>query len=400
MDYLRKRTKTSVIAKNKLINSVFFVRIKIDKYYKQYINTLIKTMKENKPISKSKLAKKQFLQILVAIATLAYGTSRVMHHHKDDKQSKTTGMVVNTQPKTEHTAAQHKPDPQKNQTSHPSHKACLKMIKGVIGNNTHIDPYNKSCVEALHTAAEWGHVDIIQTLIDAGINMNAPDKYGDTALEKAVFHGHTDVVKALLDRSITIKTTKNRPILHEAVFWERTDIIQLLIDFGVDVNETDRYGNTALHIAAAQGSEKNVHLLINAKANTNSKNIFGITPLHEAVKQQHIHIIQTLLKHGVDANESDSHGRTALHLSVQMKNPDIVKVLLNAKVKTNIQDKDGSTAMDKAQDLDHNKEREFIIHMLKEAIKKNPAQNNIAEKDPSDLKNITPLVAKSKKTTR
>jgi ankyrin repeat protein len=46
-------------------------------------------------------------------------------------------------------------------------------------------------------AASEGHTDIVRALIDAGVDVNAKDNYGPTALEVAALNGHTDIVDLL-----------------------------------------------------------------------------------------------------------------------------------------------------------------------------------------------------------
>lgn len=51
---------------------------------------------------------------------------------------------------------------------------------------------------ALHFAADYGHVDIIEYLISKGANVNLKDKHGITPLLAAIYEEHTDCVKMLL----------------------------------------------------------------------------------------------------------------------------------------------------------------------------------------------------------
>jgi ankyrin repeat protein len=51
---------------------------------------------------------------------------------------------------------------------------------------------------------------------------------------------------------------------------------------GVDVNAGDEYGCTALSLVAKKGFVDCVKLLLDAKADVNKANHFGITPLHWA----------------------------------------------------------------------------------------------------------------------
>lgn len=52
---------------------------------------------------------------------------------------------------------------------------------------------------ALHVAASEGHTDIVQLLLDKGLDPLAPDKEGKTALHGAAFAGHVSVIRTLLE---------------------------------------------------------------------------------------------------------------------------------------------------------------------------------------------------------
>ena len=52
---------------------------------------------------------------------------------------------------------------------------------------------------ALHFAAREGHVEAVQTLIDAGANLDAQDNYDSTPVVMAVLNGHLGVAATLLE---------------------------------------------------------------------------------------------------------------------------------------------------------------------------------------------------------
>ena len=50
---------------------------------------------------------------------------------------------------------------------------------------------------ALMLASRYGHTDIVKMLIEAGANVNVKDKNGNTALELAKDKGHTKIIELL-----------------------------------------------------------------------------------------------------------------------------------------------------------------------------------------------------------
>ena len=56
-------------------------------------------------------------------------------------------------------------------------------------------------------------------------------------------------------------------------------VLTILESENFNINSTDEYGNTGLHIACFHGNHNIVRRLIMFKADVNYKNIYGYTPL-------------------------------------------------------------------------------------------------------------------------
>jgi ankyrin repeat protein len=94
------------------------------------------------------------------------------------------------------------------------------------------------CASPLKQAAMRGDTTQVQQLLDKGVDVNAKDSNGETALMEAAGNGHTEVVKQLLAK-------------------------------GADVNAKSSYGYTALLYAADKGHTECVGLLLDGGANIN-----------------------------------------------------------------------------------------------------------------------------------
>jgi ankyrin repeat protein len=53
----------------------------------------------------------------------------------------------------------------------------------------------------LHCAAIGGNEAIVQLLLNQGVNIEAKDQYGQTALHSAAWNGNQNIVRLVLDRS-------------------------------------------------------------------------------------------------------------------------------------------------------------------------------------------------------
>jgi ankyrin repeat protein len=121
-----------------------------------------------------------------------------------------------------------------------------------------------------------------------------------------------------------------RPALHWAAENGLIDIATLLIEQGADPDETDHFGNTALHLALAYPAM--ITLLLESGANVNAKNALGNTPLHLAVKDRQA--VETLLAAGAKVNVRNGLDKTPLHYAMrQGTSPyylSIVEILIRA----------------------------------------------------------------------
>jgi len=121
-----------------------------------------------------------------------------------------------------------------------------------------------------------------------------------------------------------------RPALHWAAENGLVDIAALLIEGGADTDETDHFGNTALHLALAYPDL--IELLLENGANVNAKNALGNTPLHLAVKDRRA--VEVLLAAGARVNARNGLDKTPLHYAMrQGTSPyslSIVEILIRA----------------------------------------------------------------------
>ncbi|KAF1892158.1 hypothetical protein Lal_00036515 [Lupinus albus] len=143
---------------------------------------------------------------------------------------------------------------------------------------------------ALHTAATQGHIDVVNLLLESDSNLaKIARNNGKTVLHSAARMGHLEVVKALLnkDPSTGFRTDKKgQTALHMAVKGQNEEIlVELVKPDPTILSLGDNKGNTALHIATTKGRIQNVRCLLAMEGiNINMTNKAGETPLDIAEK--------------------------------------------------------------------------------------------------------------------
>ena len=136
----------------------------------------------------------------------------------------------------------------------------------------------------LHEVIETGNAERIKALLDEGINPNARDKCGRTALHKAAWEGYSEVSKALLASGAKVNARDKNgatPLHMAVVHYASPEFVQTLLDVGAHVNaRTRETGATPLLVAIlVKTSKKVIELLIDAGADVNAEDKSGQTLL-------------------------------------------------------------------------------------------------------------------------
>jgi len=97
-----------------------------------------------------------------------------------------------------------------------------------------------------------------------------------------------------------------------AAYYNQAEIVEFLLQGGVEVDEKDASGNTALMGVCFKGYQEVARKLIEAGADVNTRNAMGGTCLIFAITFNREDIAKLLIKHGADINAKDARGQTAL----------------------------------------------------------------------------------------
>ncbi len=149
-------------------------------------------------------------------------------------------------------------------------------------------------------AAMRGDVEEVRVLIERGLDVNAPQGDGMTALHWAAERGSAEIAS-------------------------------LLLDAGADPAAMTRNGAyTPLHLAARGGSAGVVATLLERGASANAGTSTGdATPLHLAASAGSVRAVEALLEHGAGVDRRESEwGQTALMFASSKGRVDVVKALL------------------------------------------------------------------------
>uniref|UniRef100_A0A8D0G6A8 Notch receptor 3 n=1 Tax=Sphenodon punctatus TaxID=8508 RepID=A0A8D0G6A8_SPHPU len=166
----------------------------------------------------------------------------------------------------------------------------------------------------------------------------------------------------------------------EEVDESSANIISDLICQGANLSaQTDRTGETALHLAARYARADAAKRLLDAGADTNAQDNTGRTPLHAAVTADAQGVFQILIRNrSTDLDARMGDGSTALILAARLAVEGMVEELIACHADVNAVDELGKSALHWAAAVNN---MEATIALLK----------NGANKDMQDSKEETPL---------
>ena len=182
---------------------------------------------------------------------------------------------------------------------------------------------------SLRVAAENGHLQILQLLLEATVDQNAADQHGTTALNFAAFNGHTDIVQLLLEAGAD-KDSSNElgsTALHSAAWRGHLEVVKLLVEVGCDKDIVDHGGRRPLHRAAQNGHSEVIRYLLDAGADKDAAAKAKWTALHFAAVGGHSNVVKLLLEYHADKDAVDSRGKSPLDFALHYDHHEIVNLL-------------------------------------------------------------------------
>jgi len=209
-------------------------------------------------------------------------------------------------------------------------------------------------VTALHVAAQGGHLDTIQLLIEAGAEVEVKDEEDRSALLLAVKGNYGEVASMLVQHGADPNTPyvddegESHNLLMDAIIVENIEFAVLLIQNGADIGNEDEHKVSTLLQASHRGLTEVVKALLEKNSDKeylNKPSDEGITPLIAASSEGHLDIVMLLLGVNAEVDAKDEDQTTAVMAASARGHIPIAEALIAAKADVNLQNVDGHTAL-------------------------------------------------------
>ena len=237
---------------------------------------------------------------------------------------------------------------------------------------------------ALLLACSNNHTEMALALIAAGLDLDCVDDDGDSALLYACNHRNYIILDALMSKHANLDTRNKsyESVLILAIAFNDLEMLVWCIKNGANVNICCKHGQSPLTLAICNQRTDMIEKLIKLSSiNLEHKNTLGQNALILAVLENQLHTIKLLLEKGVNVNSQDNNNCTPLFAATITKNKDIFSMLLNAGADTKLCTINGSGPL-------HNAAKQGMINACKLMLKTNPDLNI----NHSDIFGETPLM--------
>ena len=151
-------------------------------------------------------------------------------------------------------------------------------VFSLIAQGVDVNEPQKDGQTALHWAVVANETGFVRELIAAGADVNAQNRAFATPLMLAAINGNPQVIEMLLDNGADPNervTLTNDTVLMLAARTGVPESVELLLNYGAEVNDWETWSNTtALMWAASEGHEDVVSLLIDHGAEIDAKSLY------------------------------------------------------------------------------------------------------------------------------
>ena len=146
----------------------------------------------------------------------------------------------------------------------------------------------------------------------------------------AVRHGDIQIFNSLISYGVNVNQTdlKGRTALFYAVENNSNNMLNTLLNSGIDKNVSDNYGLNAFLYACTLGNIPACKMLMQSGCRTSDADLYGNTALHIAAQKNLTTLVRILTDdRNIDITAKNDNGKAALYYAQKNKNKEIMELL-------------------------------------------------------------------------
>jgi len=139
-----------------------------------------------------------------------------------------------------------------------------------------------------HHACAEGHLNVVQSLLQQGFDINIGDNDGNTGFHQACYNGCLNVIQFLLQQGFdwSVRDNNGRTGFHDACFSDNLNVVQFLVQRGFDWNVVNNLRRTGFHLACISGNVNVIRFLLqHGFKGINELDLFGEIGLKILIEQ-------------------------------------------------------------------------------------------------------------------
>ena len=213
---------------------------------------------------------------------------------------------------------------------------AAKCFRFLVGSRANLQTSDENGMRLAEFMAAGGRPLILKYLDTMGLESKL-------LMHLAVVHHHHALFEKLMETQMTdMKVYDNTGlnVMQKAVYANNLKSFLVCYERGMLPQESYKGGNTALHVAAANGNLVLCKVLMMITPYLlNERNNMGRTAMHMAVTSGNDKVVLFFLEQErIQPDIADSNGLTPLHLAAESGIPSIVRLMLSVDVNVNARD--------------------------------------------------------------
>lgn len=195
----------------------------------------------------------------------------------------------------------------------------------------------------LHYAAYYGNVQVFDYGLKHGLDLNAKDRRGLSAVWFTVSGQRPEMLRKLiaLGADLSVKNSQGDNLLFRALMTGNPVLVRILLDNGFEPLQKNAFEMTTIEYAARSGSTEIMDLLASRGVDLKTSSGTNFPLLHHAVLSGRADTVHYLLDNGFSTDQKGEGGRTPLLLAVDFGNKAAARALIMRGADVNAADPDG-----------------------------------------------------------